>query len=609
LRLIVLVILALGTLAVLPAAAAERQSSMNLFPQDTLLFVRTANAKEFFERLKDTSTGRLLADPQIKPFFNRLLGEVSTLYTEQAADTVGLTFNELLNLPKGEIAFGIVARPNAQPALLLLVDQAGERSTARTLLDRALAQAKADGIETTKQTMENFEVTVLHTGLGTSDGKIGIFERDGTIVASTDLDVSRHVLWHWDGAHSPTEAASATGGILPITTEEHGFIPGSTFDKNEKFIDILKQCRRPNDPPPNLILYVDPLGLMRQFGRANPGMQIALAFLPQIGLDGLQAVGGAATFATGRFENLVHLHVLLDNPRAGILSMIDFGTGETKPQPWVPLDSVSYTTLRWKFRVFYDRLAAIVDRFRGPGAFDEFIADGPANDLGIDFKTEIVDNLAGRVTLVTGIEKPVRFQSMQRVVAIELVNEAAANRTLQTILTRVPSRFAQRHFGPITYHSIILDGFDQMPEDQVPIHPFVAIMDKHLILGTSTKVFEQMITARQGDAKRMADSEDYTRIADTLSNETAGTQPAIVTISRPVLVWRLYYDLLMSEQVREFIEEAASEEPIVERFAAILREGALPPFEALAKYFGPAGGILYDTDNGYHGVSFTLRGE
>lgn len=590
-----------------PIARAERQSSMNLFPHDTLLFVRTGNANEFSERLKDTGTGRMLADPQIKPFIDRLLGEVSNLYAEQAAETVGLSWEELLKLPKGEIAFGIVAQPNASPALLLMVDQAGERSSARALLDRALEQAKSDGVEITKETIESVEVTVLHTGFGRADGTIGVFERDGTIVAATDADVIRHVLWHWEGDRPlPTDGEAAAGAGA---TGDDGFVPGPTFDKNEKFIAILQQLRRPTDPPPNLIFYVDPIGLMQGFGRANPGMQIVLAFLPRLGLDGLQAIGGAMTVATGQFDGLSHVHVLLQNPRAGVLSMIAFGAGDTKPQNWVPLDVTGYTTLHWDFQTFYKRLAAIVDRFQGEGAFDEIIADGPARELGIDFKTEIVDNLAGRVTLIQAVQKPYTLQSGRMVFALEVVDEAAANQVLQKFMNRAGDQARKRQFGPVSYYALAVPGPDQIPEEQRPMQPFFAVMDKHFFVGTSYKVFEEMIAARQGDAKRLVESVDYNRFTATLSEETRGMRPVIVSIARPVVTWRFYYELLKSEQVREMLDSAASDNPVMGRFAAIVREGALPPFEVLEKYFGPSGGILYDTDNGFHGISFTLRGQ
>jgi hypothetical protein len=43
--------------------------------------------------------------------------------------------------------------------------------------------------------------------------------------------------------------------------------------------------------------------------------------------------------------------------------------------------------------------------------------------------------------------------------------------------------------------------------------------------------------------------------------------------------------------------------------AELLEQNKLPPFEVLAPYFAPGGGILYDTENGYHGISFSLRNE
>jgi hypothetical protein len=67
--------------------------------------------------------------------------------------------------------------------------------------------------------------------------------------------------------------------------------------------------------------------------------------------------------------------------------------------------------------------------------------------------------------------------------------------------------------------------------------------------------------------------------------------------------------MLQQESTRELVEQAAADNEQVERFAKILREGGLPPFDVLRKYFAPSGGVIYDTDHGYHGISFTLRNE
>jgi hypothetical protein len=134
-------------------------------------------------------------------------------------------------------------------------------------------------------------------------------------------------------------------------------------------------------------------------------------------------------------------------------------------------------------------------------------------------------------------------------------------------------------------------------------------MDQHLFLGLSTQLFEQMVAARQGQIERLADSKDYERFAGTLSKETAGVRPALMVMTRPELDWHFWYDLLTSDETRAAIDQAASSNETIERFAKILRQGGLPPFDVLKKYLAPGGGILYDTDNGFHGIMFSLREE
>ena len=120
-------------LAALPAWA-ERPSSMKLFPEETLVFIRMANAYEFAEGLKNSSTGRMLADPQVKPFIEQLYGDAAKLYAEKAEQFMGIPWDELQKMPQGEVAFAVVAREDRIPAFLLLIDQGEEESVASSLV-------------------------------------------------------------------------------------------------------------------------------------------------------------------------------------------------------------------------------------------------------------------------------------------------------------------------------------------------------------------------------------------------------------------------------------------------------------------------------------------
>jgi hypothetical protein len=402
----------------------------------------------------------------------------------------------------------------------------------------------------------------------------------------------------------PAESNDAADGEAP---EE--FVSGRTLAENSKFSSILRNCRRPQDPPPHAIVFADPIGLFDEIGRNNGGMRFAMGFLPQIGVDGLLAVGGTTTFATGPFDALSHFHVLLENPRAGVLQLVTFEPGDTTPQKFIPFATENYVTAYWNAGVFYDRFQELIDKLLGAGTFQKQGPDKISEQLGVDVRTAVIDNLAGRFTLFSGYEKPAHFRSQKYTLAADVVDEAAAAETLRTVVDKHPDLFEERNFGNVTYYAITPDWWKQMDEAERPINPFVAVMTGHVFVGGSCQLFEQVIAARDGTIERLVDSNDYARIVATLGRETTGTTPAMSLISRSEESLRHMYELLTADSTREFIEERAEESPLLSKLAEALNEHQLPPFETLLQYMGPGGGVLYDTDSGYHGISFTLSND
>jgi hypothetical protein len=446
--------------------------------------------------------------------------------------------------------------------------------------------------------------------------------------------VLRGVLWHWDGGEVPTDGADANGANAAdedaatdderaddeetdedaaedAETEEaeEEFVPKRTLAENSRFTSILQQCRRPQDPPPHLIFFADPIELVRNMSRGNPGAQFAMGLLPSLGVDGLEGVGGAFTGAVGGYDDLSHFHVLLQNPRAGVMQLPAFEEGDTAPQPFVPHAMETYMAWRWNMRVFYNRLAALIDQYRYQGSVDEFLEKRVSEPLGINFQTDVLDNIGSRYTWMIGYDKPARFRGQQHVLAIELIDEETAKKTLDTVKSKFPELFEERSFGQVKYDALMFEGLKDMDEEQRPVEPCVAIMDGYLFLGGSCNLLERCIAARDGTIDRLVDSEDYARVTEVLGRETAGTTPVLLTISRFEETVRQWYDLLTSERTRELIEENKEDNPVLSALADALDQHKLPPFEALAPYLAPGGAILYDTDNGYHGIGFTLKNE
>jgi hypothetical protein len=210
---------------------------------------------------------------------------------------------------------------------------------------------------------------------------------------------------------------------------------------------------------------------------------------------------------------------------------------------------------------------------------------------------------------MVGYQKPARMQSRQHVVAGELVDAEAMTESLKKVMDKFPDVFEERTFGDVTYHAILPPRLKEQPPEERPTEPFVAVMDGYLFTGSSCQLFELCIQARDGTIDRLADSDDYQRATDVVGRETAGTAPAILSMSRAEETFRQWYEMLTSEETRQQIDENKEGNKFLSALADALDKNQLPPFEVLAPYVGPGGAILYDTDDGYHGISFTLRNE
>jgi hypothetical protein len=612
-------------------AHAERPSTMKLFPEESVVFVRMANAQEFGERLNATAMGRMLRDPQLKPFVEQLYGDLGNLYAEEAEEKVGISWDDLKNLPKGEVAFAVVARPSGTPAMLLLIDQGEEPSVAERLLERAFEFAREKGADFTTEEIGDVEVTVIRDA-DNQDRVFGVFQRENTIVIATDPNVLRGVLWHWDGGAPPDVASDEAGGNGAAndntefsrdaqrsdsadnsdsdSSDESEFIPGRTLAENDRFASIIKHCRRPQDPPPHLLFFVDPIELVRAVGRDNGGIQFAMGLLPALGADGILGVGGALTYATDEYDDLMHFHLLLGNPRAGVLQIPAFQTGDTNPQPFVPLDMETYMTMNYDLRASYDRIVALIDKYRYEGSTDKFVKENMSDKVGIDLPAEMIDNLAGRYTWMIGYQKPANFSARQHVIAAELKDEEAMKQSIKKVMDKHPDVFEERTFGNVAYHAFLPDRrLREMPAEERPTEPCVAVMDGYLFVGSSCQLFELCVQARDGTVDRLADSDEYSRATAVLGRETAGTTPVIFSFSQAEETLRYWYALLTSDQTRQQIEEHREDNRFLSTLGDALNQHQLPPFDVLEPYFAPGGAILYDTDDGYHGIGFTLRNE
>ena len=70
---------------------------------------------------------------------------------------------------------------------------------------------------------------------------------------------------------------------------------------------------------------------------------------------------------------------------------------------------------------------------------------------------------------------------------------------------------------------------------------------------------------------------------------------------------RFWYDMALSENTQKRLSEQAARGGFFRSVDEALKNNPLPPFEVLAQYLAPGGGMLVSDESGIHYSSFTLK--
>jgi hypothetical protein len=583
----------------LPPARAERAPAPQVLPETTLAYLRIADAPDLVKRFKETSIGRISTDEQIRPLIAQLYGSASKAFAN-VEEQVGSSLDEILSLPQGEIVIGLVGFKTKRPSLVVLLDVGEGVETVNTLVERARAAAENDGSKVTTEKVDDVELIIAQPqGDRADDPPAVLFIKEQTVVLTTDLDYSKELLTRWAGVKEECLA------------------------KNKKFGAIMTRCAGKNDDAPQVTWFVDPIELAKNALRGNLGAAAALSFLPQLGLDDISGIGGSITMATENFDAISHVHLLLENPRQGVLDLIALKGGEMKPEGWVPNDVTSYFTLHWDLEKTYNGVAEIVDKFRGEGGFSAMVKRRISDNIDVDFEKEIIPALTGRISHTMWYERPIRLGAETRAIGLELNDATEFSGALNKAMDRHAERFTEVNHGGIKFHQFTPRGRrnndaaeDTGAEDAEPenprqaarrrFQPCVAIVGSHLVFTDRLASMKKVINTYNDTEQSLASQLDYKLIAAKARRLTGGREASMITFDRPEERLRALYELLTAETTLQWLADR-SDNPGARAVNEALTDNPLPAFSVISKYLAPGGGILTNEETGIHYVDFVLR--
>lgn len=640
-----------GLIVAAPAIAkAERPNSMRLFPGRSVFFFRTPDATELSDRFNSGAGGEMVNDPEISPFLKSLFNRMDASYREGPGKATGGGLADMMALFEGELAFAVVPRRNEAPGIVFLADTvsaanrtAGDamaladgQERATKFLDSIRAYATGKGERVSSEQVGSVTAMVIRQGDNANETTATV-ERDGVLIVCNDRILLETVVNKWDEAEGLAVTPVVEGEEeKPAENEDDAKRAqrlrqryATSLSDSKAFTESLRECVSErlgagDESPPQLVAFIDPVGIFRAAAQENASMRIALATLPILGIDGVKGAAGAVWINEGEWDSLFRAHLLLDNPRAGILKMARLLPCDPTPVDAIPAEVSSYTCGAVDAAGTLSGAGQLYDRIRGEGRFAEDFEKKATAFLGVT-PAELLDLFTGKyVSLMaygdTAEGAPVRVNPA-RALFFETKDPEKTLVTLRAIFEKRGIKIEERDADGVPY--FVFTMLEEMAKKQIEEGPrqgqppvmlqAMAVIGDDLVFCETIDLLNTMIAADKGEAERLADHLPFRLMANRLkrlgASSVGGEEGRILLYQDPAAQFRQWHAAGSSDSSREQLNQMAEFAPPMRWLRDALDETGVPSVEAMMKYAKPSGAAIYDTPRGFRYVAFSFKGE
>ncbi len=550
------------------ARAEEEAGGAKLLPKDTLLFFSVPSVPEAKEQF-DKSEGAMFRDPELKPFLDDVRKKIDEL-SDKLQGEIGVSINELLAIPQGELTFALMERPARKLAPVLIVDF-GEKNKATIdkLLKKLHDGLDGDIAEHSKQEVEDVTVhvyTFKDQDPSNPFKTLAYFNEDSTLVFSSEVAALKEVLVRWEEKSTDTLA------------------------DNEIYKYIQERCKDEAGEP-SLVWYTSPIGLIQaglnMATAVNPQAGMAAIFLPTLGLDKLKGWGGAAYSTAGDFDGVSKSFVYADQPK-GVLDIFQFPAADLAPPKWVSADTSVYFGGNWNVAQAYQAIESLIDGFYGRGFTAKQLDKLADKDPGIHPKKDLLDLLDGKFHMIQGFEESDDGAPIQQMLlALDVKDAAKMKKTLAKVTAAGGGQVEQRDFNGETIYEINVGSHQVIS---------LAVAAGHFVITNDTKALEGMLRTERQPA--LVESAAYRKIAKHFPAKVS-----MLSYSRSDAQLKSMYEQLKNDDNADFL--AGFDLLGIDLRGIDFQK--LPPFEVLQKYLHPSGSYTVPDKKGALTVGFQLR--
>jgi hypothetical protein len=608
----------LGSLAI-PARGEEEAipGAPRLLPADTLAYVRLDSADQLREDWGNSSVGKMLADPALKPFASDVYQTMTELF-EQFGAALGISLDELLAIPSGQVAAAMMPGNLSERDEELIEQDEDADDESPEAIRRRIARMRrqqnsvaglflidaGENVDVLMGLVEKMEDRVLRGGYvrrtSEIDGttlvrllpprqgrpEIEYFERSDTVIVGIGHATASKALDQW----------------LEHSDEE-------TLADRSDFISVMSRCVGAEATRPQITFFFDPYHFIERMVKRGGAAGLVWPIVEELGLSKIRGVGGSSFSGGEIFESILHVHILIDPPRDGFFGVLRPERGETLPPKWVPADVASYSSIHWDFETAYDNLGKVLEKFQGTEPLQRFIEDPAQERLGISVREDILANLTGRYVSCGWIEPPAKLNSQARAHALELKDPLQAKNVIAKLRERRPNDLQVESLGGTIVYFARRSRRQELPENFRTPEPGIMVLDDWIIFSDSRELLTRLTRANLDAMPRLLNVPEYELVSSELGGKLDGEKPFLVSFMRGADYMRQMYELAKSPDTRKILRKAGENNPVAAKIVAMLDRNEMPDFEKFEKYYAPSGTFIYDEPSGIHLGSFTLRPE
>jgi len=437
--------------------------SETLLPGTTQGFFAITNVDQLKEHWNATQLGHLMADPVMEPFTKDIRRQFENRWSA-VHDRLGLTLDDMKGVPGGALAIALVGPAPGKAALAIVVDVSGKHAETKEMLEKVSAAQRNRGARESQRRVKGCPDPIIQFDLPEPEEEKEAVR--STLRGSAKSEAEKLAAQNAGEVPMPTPASQRqafycwTGDLLVVSDDfdvlagilsramGHG---GDSLADQPGFQAVMARCKADYGEKvvPQARWFIHPLGYAEAARASTPpskrrkGKSI-LEVMRNQGVAAVQGIGGFIDFSSEGFEWVHRTAVHAPPPYEKAMKMLVLPNADDfAPQPWVPRDIATYTTLYFDIGNAFDHFGPLFEEIVAQGeqgAWQDTLdhlektPDGPK----INLREELIAHLGRRITMLTDYQTPITTASERLLFAIELTNEEAAAKGVEKLLKNNP---------------------------------------------------------------------------------------------------------------------------------------------------------------------------